>query len=70
MAMSTSPDATVGVTRRLTLEPNIEGVRGYINTSKTLDEQKDVNLFSPAELLTPLCATRDDSIRKICGNHK
>lgn len=63
MAMSTSPDANCGVVRELTLEPKILNARGYIDNSKTLDELKDVNMFSPAELLSPLGASRDDAIR-------
>ena len=61
-ALSTSPDAGCGVVRQLTLEPNIIGPRGYIDIKENkLDELKDVNLFSPAELLSPLGCTRDKS---------
>lgn len=64
LAMSTSPDANVGVVRQLTLEPNIVSPRGYIDVKHDkLDELKDANLFSPAELLSPLGASRDDTIR-------
>lgn len=64
MAISTSPDANCGVVRQLTMEPTVTGPRGYIDAKyKKLDELKDVNLFSPAELLSPLGASRDDSIR-------
>ena len=46
------------------MEPSIESCRGYIQTKNDkLDELKDVNLFSPAEMLIPLGATRDDPIR-------
>lgn len=73
-AISTSPDAGCGVVRQLTLEPNIIGPRGYIqNKENKLDELKDVNLFAPAELLSPLGVTRDDTIRtaiKRCGTMK
>ena len=61
---STSPDGSVGVNRTLTLEPTINSVRGYVETKcDELDKLKDVNLFSPAEMLIPLGATRDDPIR-------
>lgn len=60
---SSSPDAQVGVNRTLTMEPNIESCRGYIKTTDDLNQLKDVNLFSPAEMLIPLGVTRDDPIR-------
>ena len=62
MAMSTSPDANVGVVRELTAEPNVINARGYFNTSKD-NKQRDINLFSAAELITPLGVNRDDTIR-------
>lgn len=58
---SAGPDT--GVSKTLTMEPNISSVRGYVNTTENLDELKDVNVFSPAELLIPLGATRDDPMR-------
>lgn len=61
---SSSPDGNVGVNRTLTMEPNIKTARGYVDIKKdNLEEVKDVNLFSPAELLIPLGVTRDDAIR-------
>ena len=64
MAINTSPDGNVGITRFLTMEPRIKGVRGYAEIAgKDLTDLKDANLFSPSELLFPLGATRDDSIR-------
>lgn len=63
MAISTSPDYNCGVVRSLALEPNIKNARGYIDIKDDrIDELKDVNLFSPGELLTPIGAARD----KIC----
>lgn len=53
-----------GVVRELTLEPNIVGPRGYIDINDDdLDNLKDANLFSPAEMLSPLGVTCDDTIR-------
>ena len=64
IAMSTSPDGQVGIVRELTLEPNIKSARGYLDIKNDkLDELKDVNLFSGAELLTPGGAIADDAIR-------
>ena len=64
LAMSTSPDANCGIVRQLTLEPNIVSARGYIEVKNDdLDSLTDSKLFSPAEMLSPLGASRDDSIR-------
>lgn len=62
LGISTSNDANVGIIRHLTMEPNIVGPRGYINMEDK-DKLKDVNLFTVAEMLTPIGVTRDDSIR-------
>ena len=63
MAMSTSPDANVGVVRTLALEPKVKTIRGYCDITEDPEELTDVELLSPAELTTSLGATRDDSIR-------
>ena len=64
IAMSTSPDGNCGVNRFMSLEPNVTTTRGYVDIKENRrDELKDVNVFSPAELLYPLGNTRDDSIR-------
>ena len=64
IAPTSSPDGNCGVNRSLTMEPNIKSIRGYTEDKKdNLDEVKDVNLFSPAELLIPLGVTTDDSVR-------
>lgn len=65
ISIDTSPDGNCGINRFLTLEPNITSARGYVDikSKQELGELKDVNLFSPAELLYPLGNTRDDSIR-------
>lgn len=68
IGISTSPDSNVGVVRQLTKEPNITSVRGYIKVEEDLDKVKDANLFSPAELLSPLGASRDDSSRTAINN--
>lgn len=63
--ITTSPDANVGVVRQLTLEPNITSTRGYIDTSNQ-DNPDDLNaaqLFTTAELLTPIGVTHDDPDR-------
>lgn len=65
IAISTSPDRNVGVSRQLTMDPNIVSVRGYIgkHDKEAIDEMKGANLFSPAELLSPPGAMHDDSQR-------
>lgn len=64
IAPTSSPDGNCGVNRSLTMEPNINSVRGYTDIKDNkLNEVKDVNLFSPAELLIPLGVTTDDSTR-------
>ena len=63
MGPSTSPDAGVGVQRTLTMEPQVTSIRGYTKVTENLEELKDVNLFSPGEMLIPLAATRDDATR-------
>lgn len=64
IGVSSSPDGQVGVNRTLTMEPNINSARGYLDIkSNKLDELKDVNLFSPAEMLIPMGATRDEPVR-------
>ena len=70
MAMSTSPDGNCGINRFLTMEPNITSARGYVDIkSDKREELKDINLFSPAELLYPLGNTRDDAIRTAIKKH-
>ena len=65
MSIDTSPDGNVGINRFLTMEPTIKSIRGYVDIKdeKNIDDLKDVNLFSPAELLYPLGNTRDDPVR-------
>lgn len=62
IGVSTSPDGNVGIVRHLTMEPNIVSPRGYIEI-KDVDKNNDVNLFTPAEMLTPMGITRDDAPR-------
>lgn len=65
LAMTTSPDAKVGIVRQLTLEPNITSTRGYTKQTDMadVDELTNANLLSPAELLSPPGALHDDGPR-------
>lgn len=60
---TTSPDGAVGVQRVLSMEPKVTSVRGFTAQPSDIEELKDVNLFSPGELLIPISNTRDDSTR-------
>lgn len=63
LGISTAYDGNVGITRKLTNEPNVVGPRGYINIEDDETKLKDVNLFTATEMLTPMGVTHDDSIR-------
>lgn len=63
LAMSSPPTGNVGVVRQLSLDAEVLSPRGYMKTNSSDDELNSVNLFSPAELLTPMCATKDDAPR-------
>jgi len=61
-------DGNVGVARKLTMEPNIKGARGFIDIQhENHDKLNDVNLFTAAEMLTPMGASHDDAIRTAIG---
>lgn len=65
LAMTTSPDAKVGIVRQLTLEPNITSTLGYTKQTdiENAEELSNANLLSPAELLSPPGALHDDGPR-------
>ena len=65
VGISTSPDANVGVVRELTLEPNITSTRGYMEVKNKagVEDLNSANLFTAAELLTPIGVTHDDPDR-------
>lgn len=63
LAISTSPDAQVGINKQLVIEPTLVNARGYRAPVDDVSELKDVNLFSPLEMLTPGTARNDDPIR-------
>ena len=58
-------DANVGINRELVIEPTISSIRGYRDQVKEEDIEslKDVNLFSPIEMLTPGTVRNEDPIR-------
>lgn len=63
LAISTSADANVGINKNLVVEPTITNAMGYRDQVEDPDTLKDVNIFSPAEMLTPGTARNDDPIR-------
>lgn len=63
LAITTSADANVGISRNLVVEPTILNARGYREEIDDIENLKDVNIFSPAEMLTPGTARCDDPIR-------
>lgn len=63
LAISTSADANVGINKALVIEPTLANARGYRDQVTDLDQLKDVNVFSPVEMLTPGTARNEDPIR-------
>lgn len=55
----------MGVVRELTLEPNITSTRGYmeVKNKEGVEDLNSANLFTAAELLTPIGVTHDDPDR-------
>lgn len=67
--ITTPNDANVGIVRQLTLEPNIVSVRGYVKPASDdeIEEMTNINLLTPAELLSPPGALHDDGPRTAMG---
>lgn len=63
VGMATSPDGAVGVQKVLTMEPPVNSARGYVDIPKDVTKLKDINVFSPGEILCPLGVTNDDPTR-------
>lgn len=64
-----SPDAGCGLNKSLTLEPEIENIRGYVKvpeSDKDYAKLQDINLFSAGELTMPGASRNDDPSR--CGH--
>lgn len=69
-AATTSPDANVGVTRDLALEPRINSVRGYLDNNIPVKDMSTANLYSPGEMAITMGATHDDAIRNSIGKQQ
>lgn len=63
IAITTSADANVGINRELVVEPTIGNAMGYRDQVDDVETLKDINVFSPVEMLTPGTARFDDPIR-------
>lgn len=66
MAISSTDGAPVGITKHLTLNPNIISTRGFMNVTKTVEDIKNknlTNLGSPEELDVPFLNFHDDPKR-------
>ena len=63
IAITSSPDANVGINRALVIEPTISNARGYRDQVEDIEDLTDVNLFAPTEMLTPGTIRGDDAIR-------
>lgn len=65
LAITTSNDSNVGIMRQMTLEPNILNTMGEIGVvgEEGVENLNAANLFSPAEMLTPLSVQHDDPDR-------
>lgn len=64
-AQSSPVSANIGVSRVLSLNPNIKSLRGYIEPGSTnrIESLDQTNMLSGAELLVPMTATHDDPQR-------
>lgn len=63
LAISTNTEANVGIARDLVIEPTIKNARGYREPVEDIEALRDVNLFSPVEMLTPGTVRVEDPIR-------
>ena len=65
LAITTSNDSNVGIMRQMTLDPNIINTLGELAVvgEKKVDTLESAQLFSPAEMLTPLSVQHDDPDR-------
>lgn len=63
LAISTSPDANVGISKQLVIEPTITNARGYRDQVEDPETLRDINIFSPVEMLTPGTSRNEDPIR-------
>ena len=64
LGMSTGFAGNVGITRQTSINANITGERGYVNSiNGDTSKMNDVNTLTATELLTPFGSNRDDPMR-------
>lgn len=64
LGMSTGFAGNVGVTRQTSINANITGQRGYVNSiAGDTSKMNDANTLTATELLTPFGSNRDDPMR-------
>jgi len=64
LGMSTGFAGNVGVTRQASINANVEGERGYVNSiNGDTSQMNDTNTLTATELLTPFGSNRDDPMR-------
>ena len=64
-AQSSPISSNIGISRILSLNPNVTSLRGYIEpgSSKNVDKLDETKILSGAELLLPMTVTHDDAQR-------
>ena len=68
LSASTGFAGNVGISRQATIDPDIEGTRGYIyNDPSKHEEINSVKSLCMTESLTPFASTRDDPMRLAMG---
>ena len=64
LGMSTGFAGNVGVTRQASVNANVDGERGYVNSIEgDTSKMNDVNTLTATELMTPFGSNRDDPMR-------
>ena len=65
LAQSSPISSSIGISRIMSLNPNITSLRGYINagSKEDIDKLDMTNMLSGAEMLVPMSATHDDAQR-------
>lgn len=67
LSASTGFAGNVGISRQATIDPDIEGTRGYIYNDPDKSEVNSVKTLCMTESLTPFTSTRDDPMRLAMG---
>ena len=70
IAMPSVYSGSVGIVKRMPIDPNIIGTRGYIKTPENEEEIESFEakqLLSPSELVTPSTTNKDEGMR-VCMN--